>query len=283
MYNREQPLWHHIDALMHLCHLGVTKSVTVLITTFLTRLNKYPTFLSAMQGRYEDIERLGLKWNKALAYKKGKRGGWVSENYVAHGKMIKWVYSDLEDIAGFDDYDEPLLPMDKWKKAELEDWFRARGESVQGNKPELLEKAQNLKSRPEGPPPLLKDIGMDVEDVLRLTRALSAFLARVMQTEVIPGETSNDLMLSIKVRRHTGNVPPNVAPYPHCCPYFHATLPRYISTIGKMHFPYSSPFCAHLVIYIPNCCLTYLHTPSYSYLCTMLWRELSAKKKSRAG
>lgn len=50
-----------------------------------------------------------------------------------------------------------------------------------------------------GAPPLLKEVGLDEQDAARVSVALSAMLARVMITSVIPGESSKDLERAIKV------------------------------------------------------------------------------------
>ena len=45
IYERGLPLWHHINAVMHLCFLGVVKSTTFLIADCLSRENKFTSFV----------------------------------------------------------------------------------------------------------------------------------------------------------------------------------------------------------------------------------------------
>ena len=190
-------MWHHIDALMHLCFLGIAKSVVRLIGSFLNRRSRLQSFLLAVQGRLEQINRPQLQWCKAIPCKKGKLGGWVSENYVAIGKVVKWFCSDLVDIAETVEFVEPDAPLEQWLVRDLKGWLRVRGLAMTGNEEELFERVSSLLR--DGPPPLLKDIGMDEEDAARLAVALSALLARAMVTSVKPGETARDLNVSVKV------------------------------------------------------------------------------------
>ena len=64
-----------------------------------------------------------MRWCPALAYKKGKLGGWVAAQYVALGKLAKWFYSDLADVAETNEFIEPNTPQDKWKKDDNVSWF----------------------------------------------------------------------------------------------------------------------------------------------------------------
>lgn len=84
---------------MHICFLGNTKSVVQLLADFLSRRSHHSSFLDAVQGQLEGIKKVQLKCCKAMPYKRGKLGGWISESYVAMAKVIKWFYSDLADIA----------------------------------------------------------------------------------------------------------------------------------------------------------------------------------------
>lgn len=111
---------------------------------------------------------------------------------------MKWFYSDLLDISEADNYVEPARPVDKWTSEDLKGWLKARGFTVNGRKEELLDRVMQLKTRPEGDPPLLKNIGLDEEDARRLSVALSAMLARVMSSTIIPGSPM-DLDRAIKV------------------------------------------------------------------------------------
>ena len=185
--------------LMHLCHLGFNKSCTVLIALFLTHCSCFPAFLATVQGCLEQIKHLQLKWCKAIPHKKGKLGGWVSENCVALGKICKWFCSNVPDIWETVEFTEPNKPLQEWNETHLEGWLHVHGLPVMGNKPELFQQVKNMMNDPGGTPPLLKDMGVDKEDITRLCVALFAFQVQVMQTEVIPNELSKDLSLAIKV------------------------------------------------------------------------------------
>jgi hypothetical protein len=199
IYERGQPLWHHIDAIMHLCFLGIVKSCVALFALHLKLRNRHPSFLKVVQGRLEQIDNSHLNWCKVTPHKKGKLGGWASENCVGFGEVVKWFHSDLPDIAETFECIEPDAPMQTWLKDDLEGWLRIRGQPVSGKKAELLQRINDLLSDPEGPPPILTIVGLDEEDVNRVGNALAALLARVMVNTVTPGQTAKDLDLAIKV------------------------------------------------------------------------------------
>lgn len=123
----------------------------------------------------------------------------MSESYVALAKVAKWFYSDILELGETEEYEEPEGQVNTWLVEDLKAWLRARGLSLNGNKQELVDKVTQSKSSPEGPPPLLKDIGLDEKGALRVVIALSAMLARVMVQTVLPGKSAKDLDLSIKV------------------------------------------------------------------------------------
>ena len=187
----------HIDVLMHLCFLGHTKSCVSLVALFLSCRSCLTAFTNTVQGRLEGIEKLHLKWCKVLPYYGGKLGGWISENFVGLGKIIKWFYSDLIDIAESEIFEEPQTPQSTWNKTDNVGWLRARGLDTSGSAAECSARVAELMTGE--PPPLLKDMGLDEEDAARLSVALSAMLARVMVREVVPEQTATDLERSIKV------------------------------------------------------------------------------------
>ena len=74
-------------------------------------------------GILKNIQKLNINWCKAIAYKTGKLGGWVSENYLAMARLNKWFYSGIEIITS----DESVrdlgamlnIPQDRWLKSSI--------------------------------------------------------------------------------------------------------------------------------------------------------------------
>ena len=52
-----------------------------------------------MKNTLDSVLHLKLSWLLILPYNGGKLGGWVSENYMAIGRLLKWVFSSIEVVA----------------------------------------------------------------------------------------------------------------------------------------------------------------------------------------
>ena len=185
--------------IMHLFFLGVVKTVIKLVQFFLKCRLRKENFVRKVQGRLEDIAALKLMWCKAVPHKQGSFGGWVSENYVALGKLIKWFYSDITEIVETEEWVEPVGPQVKWTKKQNAGWLKMRGLDSKGTAAELSVRVNECMKAPDGPPPLTKDMEINEHDAARLTVALSAMLSRVMVSAVDPDTSPHDLEVSIKV------------------------------------------------------------------------------------
>ena len=74
---------------MHLLFLGIVKSCKELMTNWL-RLNKNSVkYVSERSKVCYDLEKWGLSWLKLI----NTSSGWVSENYLAFSRIMKWYYS----------------------------------------------------------------------------------------------------------------------------------------------------------------------------------------------
>lgn len=78
-------------------------------------------FIRYAAGILENIKKQNISWCKAIAYKMGKLGGWVSENYSAMARLNKWSYFGIE-ITTLDesirDLDAMLnIPQHQWLKS----------------------------------------------------------------------------------------------------------------------------------------------------------------------
>lgn len=95
LWSRGVLLEMHIDVVMHLIFLGVVKTFVQHVQIWAKRKGKNEGLLHQMSGVLESVQELGLSWCKAMPYSKGKLGGWVSENYLALARLLKWFYSTL--------------------------------------------------------------------------------------------------------------------------------------------------------------------------------------------
>ena len=90
-----------------------------------------------------------------MPYKTGKLGGWISENYVAAAPLMRWFYSNIDDILDENICKMPETPIKKWHKKFLYDWLKQRHLDTLGNVDALRTRVQQYMNQPEGPPPIL--------------------------------------------------------------------------------------------------------------------------------
>jgi hypothetical protein len=70
-----------------------------MVHEWMTKRHKSASFIHYTKDTLEYIQKLGLSWCKCIAYKSGNFGGWVSENYLAIGRLLPWFYGSIDHIA----------------------------------------------------------------------------------------------------------------------------------------------------------------------------------------
>ena len=59
---------------------------------------------------FQPIEKMKLEWCKVIQME----SGWVSENYVAFCRIIKWYYYPITTFPKDEPFFEPQLPVSHW-------------------------------------------------------------------------------------------------------------------------------------------------------------------------
>ncbi len=135
---------------MHLLFLGVVKTVIFRIQKWMTRKCKGKPFMDQMRGYLESIQELHLSWCPVRLYNGGKFGGWVSENYLALSRVLKWFYSVLDKIApGSEPWAEPQRATNEWTGEDCKEWMKMRGLEIRKLAAERRSKVVELKRLPE--------------------------------------------------------------------------------------------------------------------------------------
>jgi hypothetical protein len=176
----------HIDVVMHLIFLGVVKTFVQHVQIWAKRKGKNEGLLCQVSGVLESVQVLGLSWCKAMPYSKGKLGGWVSENYLALVRLLKWFYSALELLGNDPVFVEPNIPQSQWNVPHNKGWLRVRGLPLGGNALKLWERVHKYMNQEGGPPEKVPFSGGPVETVKACVQALSSLVACVMTTKVTP-------------------------------------------------------------------------------------------------
>lgn len=89
-WQRNLSIHDHVETIMHLLFLGVTKSTFNDIHAWLRSKNLFTKFLAMVDKILQPIQNLRLEWCKIIPYGTGKFGGHVSENYLAMARILKW-------------------------------------------------------------------------------------------------------------------------------------------------------------------------------------------------
>ena len=103
----------------------------------MTRQHKSSIFVKYTRGSLEYIQILGLSWCKCMSYKTGKLGGWVSENYLAHARLITWFYGSIDEVAVNQESIVPNIPQKNWTRQQNHAWLSICGLNSKGNATEL--------------------------------------------------------------------------------------------------------------------------------------------------
>jgi hypothetical protein len=149
---------------------------------------KHKAFIREIEPYMKSIDDLKLTWMKLLPYKGGRFGGWVSENYLAMSRIMKWFYSILDRLASDKaPWVEPVdKPQDMWSAVDNKNWLQQRGLYAQGLAKPVRERVQHYMNQVPAPAVVEMTAG-PVEDVLLTISSLDELISLVM-IEEIPNE-----------------------------------------------------------------------------------------------
>jgi hypothetical protein len=173
------------DVPMHLLFLGCVKTVMLRVQAWMSNKRKASPFAREMKQYLESLDELKLTWIKILPYKGGRFGGWVSENYLAMSRIMKWFYSSLDGLASdADPWVEPAdKPQERWTAKDNRAWLTQRGLDHSGLAGPLRDRVQHYMSLTPVPPVVEMQAG-PVEIVLLTISSLDDLISLVMIDEI---------------------------------------------------------------------------------------------------
>jgi hypothetical protein len=197
-WRRSTDIRQTVDVVMHLLFLGLQKTTMRGVDIDWLKTNKkYASFMRYSNGVLEGVQRLNLSWCKAIPYKGGKLGGWVSENFLAVARLAKWFYGRVPDMVGEQaNADISLADKKKWTGKVCTQWLRIRGLDTKGSAAEVKERVEAYMCIPTGPPLVLALPTAD--DLISMQHALAAIISRIM-TESVTNEFVLDVERHIKI------------------------------------------------------------------------------------
>jgi hypothetical protein len=87
-----------------------------------------------------------------MPYNTGKLGGRVSENYLAHARLITWFYGSIDEVAVDQEFIVPNIPQKNWTRQQNHAWLSISGLNSKGNAVELQNRIQSYMSKEGGSP-----------------------------------------------------------------------------------------------------------------------------------
>lgn len=193
----------HIDVIMHLIFLGVTKRTNQEIHEWCTMRRRGTAFSTYANGILESVQKLQLDNFKVLPYREGTLGGWISENHLGWLRVSKWMYGNLDMLAEdpvFVEPDPAVRTVENWTMVHNRGWLRARGLPTTGNAAELKARVHEYRNphRTGGVPPILPPRGGSVNSVKQVVVSLVAMVSRAMVEEASE-EAVLDLERHVKI------------------------------------------------------------------------------------
>jgi hypothetical protein len=185
VWSRGVYLVQHPDVPMHLLFLGVVKTVVQRVEEWMSNKGKCSAFLSEATAMLQGLEDLNLSWCKLQPFSGGKFGGWVSENFLGLSRVLKWLYSRLDEVAtDKEPFVQPETPLKKWLAKDLKRWLQIRGLPNDGLKHENLisvsEYYKKLREEGEPLPCIVDEPAGPVRDVLLTLESLDDMIALLM-------------------------------------------------------------------------------------------------------
>ena len=117
-----------VDPPLHLVALGVLKTTIRVIGIWISNRGRKSQFLKLVRQDLYHIKHLDLDWCEVYPKTFGaKFGGYISDNYMALGRICHWLYSSILLLREPDPYQEPTTPVDKWYVKDCRQYLTIRG------------------------------------------------------------------------------------------------------------------------------------------------------------
>jgi hypothetical protein len=182
---------------MHLLCLNSHHNTLDKLAEFLSIFNLNADFNRYAEKVTKLMLGLGLNWLDMFDWK--RKGGYVSENWLALAHVEKYFCAGaVLAVKGYI-YEEPSKPVERWTVAEKKKWLSMRGVKVgkKARKPDVDKLFSETRTLPQGPPPLILEQGYH-EKVSKLMTSYSGIVASVMTNKIVEGESSRECEFHVK-------------------------------------------------------------------------------------
>ena len=128
-----------IDVVMHLLFLGVAKSAKEIIMQWIGDSKRMAVYKQLAFGIFFEVSEMSLEWCKLLV----SSSGWVSDNYVAFSRVIKWFYYPITFLEYGNELQKDGLDVERWDGVKCRNWLAENHCDTNGNLKILKERIRN--------------------------------------------------------------------------------------------------------------------------------------------
>jgi hypothetical protein len=203
-----------VETIMHHLFLGITLAISKeFVNGWLKAHLKFTSFRNRIDPMLEMVQSLSLNWCRAMPIgEHGTFGPHVSENYLAHARLFRWIYSAILLAEPTDK--EYIDPVDKtvseYNLKEGKAWLTAR--RIEFDKdaslPLILQTIDEVIDRSGGSaPPIFPPVhkAAPLEALMSILISFLPMIARIMIRGVVTELESKDALRHIKIFLTTVN------------------------------------------------------------------------------
>ena len=234
----------HIEAIMHILALGVSKRSTRQIQESLKATKRNKAFIDVTAKTLQPLIEWKLEWLKLMPYTGGKFHGWNATQWLAFVRVMPWFYQNVERTSK-DALEVVELPSENsqkvWLKKHNLHWLKIRGLDTKGSAPELKDRVANYMRKPDAPP-ILPEVALPLGEIQYLVNSLydmmECLLGKSVSVETI-SKAGNAIRIFLssfddldsKVPGKKKKEPSVISAYNFCCLL---NLPEVMRTYGPL-------------------------------------------------
>ena len=254
VYHSSFALEYFVDAPMHLVSLGFVKVTIHLIDKWIGARSRKSQFLKLVRPDMYHIRNMDLDWCEVVPKQfGGSYGGYISDNYLALGRLCPWLYSSVLVLEEPDPYDEPTTPIDRWVVKDCRSYLTMRGIKVPKYVAEMRQAVKLDKQNNGTSGSAILDVPTCTsQEVFECATRMHLLVAHLFTEATSPGISVSNLHVQIRLylsafdrldlaTRASSNSPPRwVSKYNFLCIL---NIPSIIEKFGPYKYLYEGKYC----------------------------------------
>jgi hypothetical protein len=164
-------------------------------------VGRHPSFLRLVRPQLDLIQELDLDWCELMPKQfGGTYGGWISDNYLAIGRLSPWLYSGILILDPAEPYVEPINSLDRWSAKECKIFLNQRGMKIPQKVDDKRKAIALEKSKPPSERlPILETPTCTAEEVYECITRMFLLLSRLYEHTTDGDDSVNLLRVCIRL------------------------------------------------------------------------------------